>query len=95
MQNGPGISLYLTLFGVVASFLSTFWAFGYTRLARKLRGYSQTGKREALQRVRKKDVVATLERGSWINIAGMASTLLGLQVRNSELFRPCGPLSLS
>ena len=27
-QNGPGATLYMTLFGVVASFLSTFWAYG-------------------------------------------------------------------
>ena len=34
MQNGPAVSLYLTLFGIVASFVSTFWSFGYTRLSR-------------------------------------------------------------
>ena len=37
MQNGPAVSLYLTLFGIVAGFVSTFWSFGYTRLARRLR----------------------------------------------------------
>ena len=41
MQNGPAVSLYLTLFGIVASFVSTFWSFGYTRLSRRLRGYLQ------------------------------------------------------
>jgi Protein of unknown function (DUF3611) len=73
----------MTVFGIICGFVSTTWFFGYVRLARKLRGYSQTGRREALQRVRKKDVLATLERGTWINLAGMASTMLGLQVSNS------------
>ena len=41
LQNGPGVSLYLTLFGVIASFLSTFWAYGLTRLSKKLRAYAQ------------------------------------------------------
>jgi hypothetical protein len=73
------VALYLTLFGVVAGLVSTFWTFGYTRLARRLRGYSLGGARGALRRVRKRDVLATLERGCWINVLGMAATLLGLQ----------------
>ena len=36
LQNSPSISLYLTVFGVVAGLLSTFWSFGYTRLSRRL-----------------------------------------------------------
>jgi hypothetical protein len=76
MQNGPAVSLYLTLFGIVAGFVSTFWSFGYTRLARRLKGYLQG----ELRRVRKSDVVFTLQNGCWINILGMAATLLGLQV---------------
>ena len=78
-QNGPGVALYLTLFGVVAGLVSTFWTFSYTRLARRLRGYSLGGSRGALRRVRKRDVLDTLERGCWINVLGMAATLLGLQ----------------
>ncbi|EIE19576.1 hypothetical protein COCSUDRAFT_19300, partial [Coccomyxa subellipsoidea C-169] len=78
-QNGPAVSVYLTLFGIVAGFVSTFWSFGYTRLARRLRGYLQG----ELRRVRKSDVVYTLQTGCWINILGMAATLLGLQARPS------------
>ena len=81
MQNGPAVSLYLTLFGIVASFVSTFWSFGYTRLSRRLRGYLQG----ELRRVRKSDVIYTLQNGCWINILGMAATLLGLQARRSTL----------
>ncbi len=79
MQNGPAVSVYLTLFGIVAGFVSTFWSFGYTRLSRRLRGYLQG----ELRRVRKSDVVYTLQTGCWINILGMASTLLGLQARST------------
>ena len=79
--NGPGGALYLTLFGVVASFLSTFWAYGYTRMARKLRATAAAAARGSggPVLVRKDDVLASLERGTALNIAGLASTLLGLQ----------------
>jgi hypothetical protein len=78
-QNGPAISLYLTLFGVVASFLSTFWAFGYTRLSRRLFRYMKATAIDDTKRIRKSDVLGTLERGAWINVIGLAATLLGLQ----------------
>lgn len=78
-QNGPGVSLYLTLFGVVASFLSTFWAYGITRLSLRLQRYAKSGPQADLTRIKKKDVLQNLEQGCWINIAGMISTLLGLQ----------------
>jgi hypothetical protein len=76
------VSLYATLFGVVAAFVSTFWAYGYTRLARRLRALAAAAARGGplpADMVRKGDVVATLRAGSYINMAGLASTLLGLQ----------------
>ena len=79
MQNGPSISLWLTLFGVVAGFLSTFWSFGYTRLSKRLYRYLSTGPDDSSKRVKKADVLNTLMRGSWINVIGLGSTLLGLQ----------------
>ena len=79
LQNGPSISLWLTLFGVVAGFLSTFWSFGYTRLSRRLYKYLSTGPDDHSKRVKKTDVLNTLMRGSWINVLGLGSTLLGLQ----------------
>ena len=45
------------------------------------RGYLEGG----LRRVRKNDVVYTLQNGCWINILGIISTLLGLQVLHSPL----------
>jgi len=79
VQNGPSISLWLTLFGVVAGFLSTFWSFGYTRLSRRLYRYLSTGPDDNSKHVKKADVLNTLMRGSWINVLGLGSTLLGLQ----------------
>ena len=78
-QNGPGATLYLTLFGIAASFLSTFWAYGLTRLARQLRIYAQRGPQGAGGRIKKADVRARLWRSSGVNLAGIAATLLGLQ----------------
>ena len=70
----------MTLFGIVASFLSTFWTFGFVRLGRKLRAYVDAGPAPAPQRIKKSDVLARFERGVWINVMGMGATLLGLQV---------------
>lgn len=47
------MSLYLTLFGVVAGLFSTFWAFGYVRLNRKLRAYLAAGPGADVPRIRK------------------------------------------
>lgn len=38
-QNAPAVSVYLTFFGVVLGFLSTFWSWSYTRLSRRLFSY--------------------------------------------------------
>lgn len=38
-QTGPRASLYLTLVGILAGFLSTFWAFGYQRTAQRMQEY--------------------------------------------------------
>ena len=51
--SGPSVSLYLTLFGIVAGLFSTFWAFGYVRLNRKLRAYLAAGPGANVPRIRK------------------------------------------
>ena len=56
MQNGPSVTLYLTLFGIGASFLSTFWAYQYTRLAKRLRLYATRGPQGAEGRLTKASV---------------------------------------
>lgn len=38
-QSGPKASLYLTLVGILAGFLSTFWAFGYQRISQRMQEY--------------------------------------------------------
>lgn len=79
-QNGPGISLYLTLFGIVLGFLSLFWSFGYVRLSRKLRAFLEAapGSADAVPKVRRSDVIAMLEKGAVINVLGAGATMLGL-----------------
>jgi hypothetical protein len=78
--NGPPVSVYLTLFAIAAGFLSTFWSFGYTRLARRLRRFLDAGAGDAgAPRVRRSDVVATLEKGAIINVLGAGAALLALQ----------------
>lgn len=76
--NVPTVSVYLTLFGVCAGFLSTFWAFGYTRLSRRLFAYLDSPGVDALKKVRRSEVTSTLEKGIMINTLGMGATLLGL-----------------
>jgi len=39
LQGGPKVSLYLTLVGILAGFLSTFWNFGYLRTANRMQDY--------------------------------------------------------
>ena len=64
MQNGPSVTLYLTLFGIAASFLSTFWAYQYTRLARRLRLYAQRGPQGSEGRLTKASVRKQLWQAS-------------------------------
>ena len=54
--------------------------FRQVRLSRKLRIYLAAGPTAAPERVKKADVLTRLERGVWINVFGLGSTLLGLQV---------------
>jgi len=48
-------------------------------LSRRLYRYLSTGPDDNSKRVKKADVLNTLMRGSWINVLGLGSTLLGLQ----------------
>ena len=65
VQNGPSVTLYLTLFGIAASFLSTFWAYQYTRLARRLRLYAQRGPQGSEGRLTKASVRKQLWQASF------------------------------
>ena len=78
-QQGPQVSLYLTLFGIMTGFISTFWSFGYTRLARKLQMYVDSGASGAIPRIRRTDVINMLEKGAILNILGAGASMIGLQ----------------
>lgn len=45
-------------------FLSTFWSFGYTRLASRLRAFLEASSLEAAPKVRRSDVINMLEKVS-------------------------------
>lgn len=79
--NGPRISLYMTVFGIMASFFSTFWSYGYTRLSQKLQRYADATEGSDVQSkaIKKKDVKRTLRNGLTVNVVGMGAALLGLQ----------------
>ena len=64
-QNGPSISLYLTLFGIILGFLSMFWSFGYVRLARRLAAFLTAATLEEAPKVRRSDVIGMLEKVRW------------------------------
>ena len=81
LQSGPRISLFMTTFGILASFFSTFWSFGYTRLSRKLKTYADSieGSDVMSKAIKKKDVKKTLRNGLTVNVIGMGAALFGLQ----------------
>lgn len=78
-QQGPQISMYLTTFGIVTGFLSTFWSFGYIRLSRKLMAFLDADGSGTVPRIRRSDVITMLEKGAIINILGAGASMLGLQ----------------
>jgi hypothetical protein len=57
-QTGPRASLYLTLVGILAGFLSTLWNFGYTRTGLKMQQYLDSGGAEGAPKVKKQNVRA-------------------------------------
>lgn len=60
--QGPSVSLYLTLFGILLGFLSTFWSFGYTRLSGRLRAFLDASSADTAPTVRRSDVINMLEK---------------------------------
>jgi hypothetical protein len=70
---GTGVGLLLAALGLVAVYLSAFWAFRYTLLGRRLRS------RDAARRPSPKDALQALRLGIAISMAGMLLTLFGGQ----------------
>jgi hypothetical protein len=60
--------------GLVFAFISVFWAYGYIRLARRLMRAGKMG-----YGIRSENIFRTLRIGVFINILGMALTLIGAQ----------------
>jgi hypothetical protein len=68
-----GIGLLFAVLGLLVLFGGAFWAFRYTRLARKLKTHN------AEVRPRRVEVFQALRLGLVINLVGMLLTILGAQ----------------
>ncbi|MEB3210676.1 MAG: DUF3611 family protein [Leptolyngbyaceae bacterium] len=68
---GAGAGLFLAILGLLGLYAGVYWAFRYTRLARKLRAI------DGRDRPKPGDVIQTLRLGLIINLVGMLLTLLG------------------
>jgi len=68
---GAGMGLLFSVLGVVAVYVSAYWAFRYTRLGRRLLGQGT--------RPTPKDALQSIRVGLIISLAGMLVTLLGGQ----------------
>ncbi|MBE9156846.1 DUF3611 family protein [Nodosilinea sp. LEGE 06152] len=70
---GTGVGLLFAALGLVAVYMSAFWAFRYTRLGRRLRSHDTT------KRPSPKDALQALRLGTVISMVGMLITLFGSQ----------------
>jgi hypothetical protein len=69
---GTGAGTFLAFLGLVAVYLSIFWSYRYTLIAKKLRTTSDT-------RPSRADTIKQLKIGLLISFVGMFVTLLGAQ----------------
>lgn len=74
-DSNPGAApgLFFSGLGLIAVYLGAYWAFRYTRLARRLRG------RDASRRPKPKDALQALRFGLYISLGGMLLSLLGAE----------------
>ncbi|NJL47387.1 MAG: DUF3611 family protein [Leptolyngbyaceae cyanobacterium SM2_5_2] len=70
---GAGVGLTLAAAGLLAVYVSAYWAFRYTLISRRLRS------RDASRRPSPKDALQALRIGIIISMAGMLITLFGGQ----------------
>jgi len=71
-HGGAHSGLLLALIGVGASFLSTFWSLGYTKLAKKLRDSAK----DPAGAPKRSRVVRNLTMGVYINLIGMGAAIV-------------------
>jgi hypothetical protein len=70
---GTGVGLLFAALGLVAVYISAFWAFRYAQLGRRLRS------RDSAKRPSPKDALQALRLGIAISMTGMLITLFGGQ----------------
>jgi len=76
---GAGAGLFFSACGLVAVYLGAYWAFRYTRMARRLRS------RDESRRPKPKDAIRLLKFGLYISMGGMLLTLLGAEATVGSL----------
>lgn len=69
------VTTYLTCAGIAAAFLSTFWSYGYMRLANRLQSVLNNPSKAPPRA----SVIDNLKSGLIINLLGAGAALLGLQ----------------
>ena len=69
---GAGVGLFLAALGLLAVYLSAYWAFRYTLISRKLRS------RNVAKRPSPKEAIQALRTGILISMTGMLITLFRL-----------------
>lgn len=76
---GAGAGLFFSTCGLIAVYLGAYWAFRYTRIARRLRS------RDEARRPKPKDAIRILKLGLYIGMGGMLLTLLGAEATVGSL----------
>lgn len=77
--TGTGIGIFLAVCGVLATFISSFLAFRYTRIARRLKEPNPK------LRPSRTNTIKVLKIGLVVSLVGMTLTLLGAQVTGGQL----------
>jgi len=79
-DNSGGFGLGLAALGLLALYFSIYWAFRYTRLAKRLQGSEETG------RPTRGEAIRNLRIGLMVNLVGMLLALLAAEAILGVLF---------
>ena len=79
-NNSSGFGLGLAALGLLALYFSIYWAFRYTRLAKRLQGSEETGRPTRIEAIR------NLRIGLMVNLVGMLLALLAAEAILGVLF---------
>lgn len=78
-EAGPQVSLFLTTFSTIASFIATFKFFIFVRTSRKMKNYLEAPPGVEVKKVTKEQVVNSLFQSALISVVGLGAAVVGLQ----------------